>query len=140
MSTSPVETQESSRGTITNSILTSPVTTHSPSFCRQHAKRLLLEPRTTPTRSLSSSLIVPPIKQQTIMALRSILSSSSLLSRVVVARTPIASFATQTGTVKWFDVKKGFGFLTPDDGSNDVFVHHTSIQADGFRSLAVCCA
>ena len=41
-----------------------------------------------------------------------------------------------TGTVKWFNDSKGFGFITPEDGSKDCFVHHTEIQGSGFRSLA----
>jgi cold shock protein len=41
-----------------------------------------------------------------------------------------------TGTVKWFSDDKGFGFITPDEGDRDLFVHHTGITMDGYRSLS----
>ena len=41
-----------------------------------------------------------------------------------------------TGTVKWFDSKKGYGFITPEDGGKDLFVHHTSLQMEGYKTLS----
>ena len=40
-----------------------------------------------------------------------------------------------TGTVKWFNAEKGYGFITPDEGGKDLFVHHSEIQTSGFASL-----
>jgi len=41
-----------------------------------------------------------------------------------------------TGTVKWFNAEKGYGFIQPDGDESDVFVHHSAIEVDGFRTLA----
>ena len=46
------------------------------------------------------------------------------------------STVVSTGTVKWFNDKKGFGFITPDSGSEDLFVHHSEVKTTGYASLA----
>jgi CspA family cold shock protein len=53
-----------------------------------------------------------------------------------IAIQPNRGISMITGTVKWFNDAKGFSFISPSDGSNDVFVHHSAIQGSGFKSLA----
>jgi len=55
-------------------------------------------------------------------------NTTNILRSTAMART--------TGTVKWFNDAKGFGFITPEGGQKDCFVHHSAIQGNGFRTLA----
>ena len=75
-------------------------------------------------------------ERQTVVRPRTITIGSSSCFSLRMSNNEGSDAPIQTGRVKWFDTAKGFGFIVPDDGSNDVFVHQTAIQAEGFRSLA----
>lgn len=53
----------------------------------------------------------------------------------VVGPGPEEECTMSEGTVKWFNAEKGYGFITPDEGGPDIFVHHSAIQSKGFRTL-----
>lgn len=85
---------------------------------------------------LSVAMRQPPSVFTRVSVTRPLGMSASRIAMSDTGGDSAAAEARKVGEVKWFNTQKGFGFITPDDGSADVFVHQTAIYAPGFRSLA----